>query len=189
MASKDVKKRYWALIGYPESLPDNWLDILQETGLQCAVSPLHDKDVNPDGEVKKPHYHIILVYAGPTSYNVVKRIADSLNAPDPKYLESIRGYYRYFTHKDNPEKYQYDEKDIRTVNGFSIADYVELTRSEIVAIKAKIQRLIREMDILEYSDLLDILLDSDMSVEYEVATCNTFRFEKYISSRRNKGRN
>ena len=43
-----------------------------KTGLQCAISPLHDKDMNPDNTPKKPHYHVILTYSGPTSYNVVK---------------------------------------------------------------------------------------------------------------------
>lgn len=53
------KGRIWASVGYPESLPTDWKDKLIETGLQIAISPLHDKDINPTGEVKKPHYHFI----------------------------------------------------------------------------------------------------------------------------------
>ena len=59
---KISKKRNWACVVYPESLPADWLDILQKTGLQIVISPLHNKDKNPDGTVKKPHYHIILIY-------------------------------------------------------------------------------------------------------------------------------
>ena len=55
---KNVKKRAWGGVIYPESLPENWLEILQNSGLQIAISPLHDKDINPDGTIKKPHYHI-----------------------------------------------------------------------------------------------------------------------------------
>ena len=33
---------------------------------------LHDKDVNPTGEVKKPHYHVICYYENSTTYNNVK---------------------------------------------------------------------------------------------------------------------
>lgn len=47
------EKRYWAFVLYPESAPENWKDILQETGLSCCVSPLHDKDTNPTGEAKR----------------------------------------------------------------------------------------------------------------------------------------
>ena len=171
---------------YPESAPKNWRERLQETGLQCAVSPLHDKDVDPTGEAKKAHYHVILTYSGPTSYNVVKSLTDSLNQPIPQALEQVKGYYRYFTHKDNPEKAQYDEREITTINGFNIADFSELTRSEVSEIKKLLQSLIRKFDIREYSDLMDYLQDEEMNLEYEVASNNTYFFDKYIASRRNR---
>lgn len=186
MASKIVKKRNWAFVLYPESAPGNWRELLQKTGLQCAISPLHDRDLNPDGEPKKAHFHVIICYSGPTSYNVVKALTDSLNCPIPQALEQVRGYYRYFTHKDNPEKFQYEEHEITTINGFSIMDFVELTKSEVLTIKRELQSLIRSADILEYSDLMDLLQDSEMVQQYDVASCNTYFFEKYISSRRNK---
>lgn len=182
----NVKKRNWAFVLYPESAPADWMERLQLTGLQCAVSPLHDLDINPTGEPKKAHYHIILCYSGPTSYNVVKQLTDSLNQPIPQALEQVRGYYRYLTHKDNPEKYQYDESNILTINGFNIADYVELSKSEVNEIKSKLQQLIRNLNLLEYCDFMDYLMDNDCKLEYDVASCNTYFFEKYISSRRNK---
>ena len=181
-----TKKRNWACVVYPESLPKDWIDILQKTGLQIAISPLHDKDKNPDGEPKKAHYHIILIFSGPTSFNVVKALTDSLHAPIPQPLEAVRGYYRYLTHQDNPEKFQYDEKEIKYLNGFSISDFIELTKSEVSLIKKNLQILIREKNILEYSDLLDYLLESDMDVERDVATNCTYFLDKYICSRRNK---
>ena len=189
MASKNVKKRNWAFVLYPESAPVDWRDLLQKTGLQCAVSPLHDRDLNPDGEPKKAHFHVIICYSGPTSFNVVKALTDSLCCPIPQALEQVRGYYRYFTHKDNPEKFQYQESEISTINGFSIMDFVELSKSEVLSIKRELQSLIRSADILEYSDLMDLLQDSDMIQQYDVASCNTYFFEKYISSRRNKQKN
>lgn len=184
--AKNVKKRNWAFVLYPESAPKNWRERLQETGLQCAVSPLHDKDVDPTREAKKAHYHVILTYSGPTSYNVVKSLTDSLNQPIPQALEQVKGYYRYFTHKDNPEKAQYDEREITTINGFNIADFSELTRSEVSEIKKLLQSLIRKFDIREYSDLMDYLQDEEMNLEYEVASNNTYFFDKYIASRRNR---
>lgn len=183
--AKNSKKRNWAFVLYPESAPVNWREELQQTGLQCVISPLHDKDVDPTGEPKKAHYHIILAYSGPTSFNVVKNLTDKLKQPIPQPLEQIRGYYRYLTHKDNPEKYQYNECEITTINGFNIADYVELTKSEITQIKSKLQKLIRENSITEYSELMDYLQDcDDMSVEYEIASNNTYFFAKYIASKR-----
>lgn len=186
MPSKIVKKRNWAFVVYPESLPEGWLDLLRETGLQCAISPLHDKDKEPTGELKKAHYHVIVCYSGPTSYNVVKGLTEQLHAPGPQALEQVRGYYRYLTHKDNPEKAQYSENDIQTLNGFYIGDFVEMTKSEVLNIKRELLTLIREADILEYSDFLNLLQDSDMVQQFDVASSNTLFFDRYISSRRNK---
>ena len=90
--------------------------------------------------------------------------------PIPQALEQVRGYYRYFTHKDNPEKFQYQESEISTINGFSIMDFVELSKSEVLSIKRELQSLIRSADILEYSDLMDLLQDSDMIQQYDVAS-------------------
>lgn len=178
------KKRNWAFVAYPESLPADWIERLTLTGLQVAISPLHDQDLNADGEPKKPHYHIIVCYSGPTAYSVVSALTADLNATIPQPLEQVRGYYRYLTHKDNPEKVQYSESDIRTLGGFSIRDFVELTTSEVNRYKAEIQRFIRDNDIVEYADLCDILLDAGMDDQWEVATHNTYFFDKYISSRR-----
>ena len=186
MAEKNVKKRNWAFLLYPESAPSNWLELLQQTGLQCAISPLHNRDIDPTGEPKKPHFHVIACYSGPTSYNVVKGLTDSLKQPIPQALEQVRGYYRYLTHMDNPEKAQYDASGIVTINGFNISDFVDLTRSELLQIKQSIFGLIQAEDILEYSDLIDFLLAGQMMVELDVASSNTLLFDRYVSSRRNK---
>lgn len=44
---------------------------------------------------------------------------------------------------------------------------------------------LRTGELLEYEHML-LLQDSDMVQQYDVASCNTYFFEKYISSRRNK---
>ena len=183
---KNVKKRNWAFVLYPESAPTNWKELLQQTGLGIAISPIHDKDINPTGEVKKAHYHIILTYDGPTTYNNVRTLTESLGQPIPQPLEQVRGYYRYLTHKDNPEKVQYNETDILTYNGFNINDYVELTSSEVMAIKKQLQNFIRDNCITEFSDLMNLLLDNELSNMYEVASNHTYFIDKYIASFRNK---
>ena len=131
--AKILKKRNWAFVVYPESAPSDWIEQLQQRGVVGAISPLHDKDLNATGEPKKAHWHVIVTYEGPTAQSVVERLTERLNAPKPIPLEQVRGYYRYLTHKDNPEKAQYDEKDIQTLNGFDIRDFVEMTKSEVNA--------------------------------------------------------
>ena len=125
------------------------------------------------------------MYPGPTTYNAVEKFTKSLNATIPQVLEAVKGMWRYFTHKDNPEKAQYDEADIFTVNGFNITDLCELTRSELNELKLQICRLIRDVDIIEYSDLVDFLIDNELYAEYDVAVNHTLFFHTYITSRRN----
>lgn len=186
--SKNVKKRNWAMVLYPESAPEDWRDQLRKTGLQCAVSPLHDKDTNADGEPKKPHYHVILCYSGPTSFSVVERLTKQLGQPIPQPLEQVRGYYRYLTHADNPEKAQYSAADIETINGFDIRDFVEMTKSEVTRYKRELLAFIRDNDLMEYADLLDVLLDGGEATAdlFEVASNHTLFLTKYIASRRYK---
>ena len=185
MAEKNVKKRNWAFVLYPESAPADWKDRLKQAGMKCAISPLHDKDENPDKTPKKAHYHVIVCYEGPTTYNNVKRLTESLNQPIPQPLEQVRGYYRYLTHEDNPEKAQYSKTDIQTINGFAIQDFVELTRSEVGKITREIVQLIRDNNITEYSVLMNILMDAGdgMTEHYEVARTNTLFFKSYLTSR------
>lgn len=183
---KNIKKRNWAFVLWPDSAPINWYDILQESGLLFAISPLHDKDLNPDNSIKKAHYHIIMVFDGPTTFNNALNVAKRVGANTVQPLEQIRGYYRYFTHKDNPEKYQYNDNDITTINGFNINNYIELTYTEVNKLLLQIQYLIREKHIMEYSDLLDFLDLNGLKEMWDVAIHHTLLLDKYISSRRYK---
>lgn len=180
------KKRYWAFVLYPESAPQNWRELLQHTGLSIAISPLHDKDIDPTGKPKKEHYHIILCYDGPTTFNNVKtNITEPLGQPIPIGLEQVRGYFRYLTHKDNPDKYQYNEKDIETINSFDIDNYNDLTITQINEIKKQIIQYIQKNNITEYSILLDLLLKDELFTYFDVASNHTILFNTYICSYRN----
>lgn len=182
---KNIKKRYWAFVLYIDSAPQNWKDILQETGLPCAISPYHDKDLNADLTPKKPHYHIILCYDGPTTFNNVKSLTvDRLNSTIPIPLEQVSGYYRYLTHLDNPEKFQYNNDDIITLNGFCSDNYETLTTTQINKIKIEILKFIDDNKIYEYSLLLEILRKSDLYNLLDVAMNHTILFNTYITSKR-----
>ena len=184
---RNVKKRYWAMVLYPESAPINWRDKLRESGIQCAISPLHDKDLNADNTPKKAHYHIILCYEGPTTYKNVCSLTESLNQPIPQPLEQLRGYYRYLIHKDNPEKYQYDESMITTINGFDISNYLDLTNTQVIAILKQITQFIDDNNITEYCDLIKIFRENDFYSQFlDIAINKTFFLNSYICSYRNK---
>ena len=184
---KRITGRSWAFVIYPESMPENYEEIITDTGLPLAMSPLHDKDVNPTGEPKKPHYHCIVYYENATTLkNVKENVCDKLNGTIPIKLESMRGMYRYHIHLDNPEKYQYDDRDRKFFNGFDIDMASKLTRTEINKIIKEIHTFINDNNILEYIDLLDVLKDNDLTNLYDVAIANTLLFKSMLDSKRNK---
>lgn len=178
-----TKKRNWGGVVYPESAPADWKEILKLKGIVFAVSPLHDKDVNPTGEPKKEHYHIVMTFPGPTTDKTVKEIMEELNAPIPIALESVRGYYRYFTHKDNPEKYQYDEKDIEHYNCFDVADV--MNNFEVYQCLRELQDIIVDNEIREYSILMKFLKATEQFELWNVASSHTMFINSFISSERN----
>lgn len=180
-----VKKRNWAFVCYPESVPDDWLEILRKTGSPIAISPLHDQDLNADGEEKKPHWHVIITFAGPTSKSVVKKITEALNAPPPQTLENVKGYYRYLTHDDNPEKFQYKKNEIMHLNGFSILDFAELSKSEENRIRREIHQIIINECIFEYAELI-IKLSTEREELEDYASRHTIHFNTFVTSLRNK---
>ena len=184
---KRITGRSWAFVIYPESMPENYEEIITDTGLPLAMSPLHDKDVNPTGEPKKPHYHCIVYYENATTLkNVKENVCDRLNGTIPIKLESMRGMYRYHIHLDNPEKYQYDDRDRKFFNGFDIDMASKLTRTEINKIIKEIHTFINDNNILEYIDLLDVLKDNDLTNLYDVAIANTLLFKSMLDSKRHK---
>lgn len=62
------RTRNYATMVYPESAPENWQTVIAESKIPVFISPLHDKDINPDGTPKKPHYHVL------TSFDSVKTV-------------------------------------------------------------------------------------------------------------------
>ncbi len=183
---KEIKKREWTFVIYPDSAPEDWRDIIRQRGITAAASPLHDRDINADGTPKKPHHHIIVVYDGPTTFSNVTALSQGeLHGTIPKVLDSPRGMYTYFTHEDNPEKAQYEKKDIEHFNGFNITDLCMLKSSEIQEIKERVLDFIDDNDIFEYADLVRYLRLAGMRDELQVSMESTFFFDKYITSRRN----
>lgn len=177
-----LKKRNWGFVLYPESLPADWKEILFRSGLPIAISPLHDKDLNPDGEAKKAHFHALACFSGPVSESVVKRLTDSLNAPKAIPIDSVRGNYRYFTHQDNPEKAQYEASQIECLNGFNILDFVEYSKSEVLKAKKDLVNLILEQGFFEYCDFINYVLFNCSDLFFDVASGNTIFFNSYLKS-------
>ena len=186
MIKSDMKKRNWVMVLYDDSCQKDWEEYLVSTGIPFTYA-YHDKDKNPTGEQKKPHYHVMLCFDGPITYQNAMTYADRVGAANGviQPVGSVRGMVRYFCHLDNPEKFQYNESIIQCRNGFDPKDYFSLTVSQQKAFKRKVTEFIADNQIEEYAELIDYLLYSDEMDMYDVASQNVFYFTQYIKSRKN----
>lgn len=184
---KDDRTRNWLFVVYPESAPENWRDLIDDHHIQWIESPLHDKDIDGNGEKKKPHIHVLLLFEGPKSFEQVHEIIKDTNGSIPIKCLSSEGSTRYFAHLDNPDKYQYNPKDIIGHGGVDVAKYLAPRSSQKYALIRDMQMYIKEHDITEYGDFLDYCAENHFDDWYPLLcdSC-TYVIRSYLNSRRFK---
>lgn len=194
----ELKGRHFAFVVYPSEkwirenvpdctydgssgwgeAPDDWIEQLQNTGLPFVISPLHDKDINPDGTMKKPHWHVIVSWSNTTTYRNARVLAQTiLHSPLPQLLKAVEGMYRYLTHADNPEKYQYTDELPHSYNGWERP----LDSAAVTAILADIRKRVYLDNCLEYGEIVSVCaqLGNDY---FDVVSSHTYFFDKLCSS-------
>ena len=108
-----TKKRY-SLIAYTDSCPDidNAIKSFGEIVVRYAYI-LHDLDVEPNGDIKKPHYHLFIEFEKDVSSNTIEsRFGTKVH----QSVKSMEGCIIYMTHKRDISKTQYDYKCIKYMN-------------------------------------------------------------------------
>lgn len=161
------KSKYFCCILYPDSSTydtDYVIKALAEEHLTFAVSPIHDRDVADDGSKKKGHYHLLLAYSSATTLKNIRGWFAACGMPESE-LHSVRvcasgvGYYRYLTHKDNPDKVQYDDKDIRVYNDSNeLFKKFSKTSSEKIDDLIRIFQIVDELNTISFHSLIQYLM-------------------------------
>ncbi len=170
----------WEFVVYPESAPSEWVENLVSFGVPFAISPLHDKDISANGEPKKAHYHVICVWPNGTKWQTATTVCDITNGPCCIPCANIRTKYDYLTHKNDPNKAQYDPADIQVFNGFAISKYETLTSAEVNTMVIELTNMCRENQFTDYSDLMFHLVDCEMWDHFDVASNRTIYFANLI---------
>lgn len=148
------RTRNFATVVYPESASENWQDILASQFIPAFISPLHDKDINPTGEPKKAHYHVLIMFDSVKTKEQAEEIFNLIGGVGCEKVNSIRGYARYLCHLDNPEKAQYEQSEVRSMGGADYVGTIGLVIDKYKAISEMIDYC-KENNIISYSDLLE----------------------------------
>lgn len=188
-SKKDTRTRNWTIVLYPESAPDNWRSILDETHIEWVESPLHEDDVNADGEKKKPHWHILLMFGGVKSYDQVEEFVQPLHCPAPQRCHNAKAMVRYMAHLDNPEKAQYNISEIIPHGGVDVAELLRPSSSERYTLIKEILEFIRDNGIIEFQDIMDYALEFRFDDWAPLLIDNSaFVVGQYIKSQRHRAR-
>ena len=185
--NKESRTRNWTIVLYPESAPDNWRTLIDDLHIEWVESPLHDKDVNANGEPKKAHWHLLLMFGGVKSYEQVKEVTDSLNAPRPERCHNARSMVRYMVHLDNPDKDQYSQGDIKAHGGVDLAELLRPSSSERYTLIGDMIAYIRNNNVIEFQDLMDYALANEFDTWFPLLCDNSaFVIGQYIKSQRHR---
>ena len=177
-----VRTRTYAFLLYPDSAVPDWRDKLNDLHVEALVSPLHDKDINPDGTLKKPHWHVLIMYSSVKTLTQAKQLRDILGGVGWENVASTRGYARYLCHLDNPEKAQYSQDDVIEFGG---ADYAEIIRrsSDNVKTLAEMMQFIDENNINFYYDFVKYCKSERLDWFEVLVTRSTYTIYTYIKAR------
>lgn len=180
-STKDGRGRNWATIVYPDSAPVDWLERVDRLHVPLFVSPLHDCDVNDDGDLKKPHYHVLIMYDGHKTENGMRDLFSSFGGVGCEFVQSIRGYARYLCHLDNPEKHQYCPENVKCFCGADYFSICSLAIDKYSAIREMMQ-FVRDNEIFSYSALCDYAAACRTDWFRILVDKSTMYMSKYINS-------
>lgn len=162
----DERQRCYAFLAYEDSSYPDWEERLANEHIAALVSPWHDQDVEPNGNPKKKHKHIMLMFEGKKSLAQINEIRERVLGPNYnpalENIGSMRGYARYLLHLDNPEKAQYDRAGIREYGGADF-DAVTALASDDTRMIGEIMEYIRVNGVRYYSDFMLMCRDNNPS--------------------------
>lgn len=193
MSSERYKNRsnLWTFVIYPDdSLPENYLNIIQNWHIPVLLSPVHDADKNADDTEKKKHIHVIIYFGigSNKSFDQVKVFCDELNGTIPQIVQNRNALIRYFIHLDNPEKHQYNKNDLLCLSGFELGNAFD-SFSNDEQIYESIESIIREYHLFNFADLSNILKDNGYLVELSFIRRHTIYFKAILDGNYQKLQN
>lgn len=155
-----MRARAWTAAVYPDSAPENWQEILREQLIECLISPLHDKDIEPTGEEKKAHWHVVISFKNPTTFEKACEIFSTINAVIPPMeqckVKDFKQMARYLCHLDQPDKHRYPIDEVVSIGAI---DYPALVMSgaDEDEMLDEIFDFIQQYDIRRFCDFVDLV--------------------------------
>lgn len=201
------KSRYFTYLLYPESIPENFIELLTKLDVPMAISPLHDKDIELTIKQRKDNLkNYISDNRNVFPKEEIERLEGILNGIDkPKYKKP---HYHVIYIAKNPVTAQSVRNKIKRVLGdksinkvqiiqYTVRDTYEYLTHESADAVAKKKHVYDKKDIVEINnfdvsrydvldaeeknDLLNAVLDTIINYGFK----NMIQLEHFVSSNDN----
>lgn len=180
--TKEARTRNYATVVYPESAPADWKIILQEQCVPAFISPLHDKDINSNGVIKKPHHHIMIMFEGLKTKKQAGAVFSAIGGVGIEPIKCPKAYARYLCHLDNLDKEHYSIDDVVSLSGADYDSMVSSAPDKYTAI-SEIIDFCTMNDVHSYAQLL--LYAKDNRIDWFRVLCDngTVTVVQFLKSR------
>lgn len=134
------KARYWAGILYPENMRAGWENDIGHLLQVPYAYAKHDADLTSNGDERKAHIHLMIVYGNTTTARAAYTVMDKLSAEGMHCLSTVesvnnvRHMYEYLIHNTEDcrkkRKHQYDVSARITGNNFDIGVFEQTSQAD-----------------------------------------------------------
>lgn len=181
-SNTSLRVRNFATVVYPESASEDWQEILSQEFIPAFISPLHNSDINPGGEPKKEHYHVVLMFDGKKSIEQATEVFKKIGGVGCEVVQSIRGYSRYLCHLDNPEKAQYNVDEVRSLCGADYNHVIGLAIDKYKAIREMIQYC-KDNKVYSYAELFEYCMEERSDWFRVLCDNGSYVMDMYLKSK------
>lgn len=104
----NFRSRHWSLTTYSTLV--EFSPLISQCSEYAYI--LHDK------EESEPHYHILCIFKNAKTFTAVRSYIQGSQNTFGEPARDLNALYRYLTHKDNPDKYHYEDTEIVSSSPF-----------------------------------------------------------------------
>lgn len=138
---RDSSKKYkiWTVLLYPDDPSGKAaFDLIKTRYSGQYVAILHDRDVDDEGKLKKPHWHIAFVFE---NQRYRAPLAKDLGIEERLIQPGDDAFIDYWLHRNDLKKFQYEETDL-------IGDSALVSASLAQMEKRRAKDTVREEDVI-----------------------------------------
>lgn len=179
--TKKMRNRNYAAIVYPDSAPADWVQILENLHIPALVSPIHDRDVAPDGKLKKAHYHVLIMFQSLKSRQQAEECFKAIGGVGIESVYSLPSHAQYLIHRNNSNKAQYDAADVIALSGANYAAVANIAADD-TSILCDIFEFIRINQITSFARFIDFCTKNKKEWLKALTSNRTFLITHYIRS-------